>query len=537
MKFVAFCAFLSLTAVPCLTWAATSCDGAGNCYIRAASSCTSSCGATWSAAYSGFGTGASQINPASMTRGVTYWIAAGNYGTVNFSTAASGTSVITVNVATTSSHGPDSTWSNSYAGQAQFGGDSAISTSYWVISGQSWGSPCSGLMACNLDSAYNLYFLNTTHLGSTDDILTVGPGTNISITYADLQGPGTAANWSTVNGNSDDGLDVSTGNGAQETDNLYVGYSYIHDATVDLVGSNGQSSVSNVNGSGHIFEHDAFSRNWHGGTGTDDPHTQAMSECVTNFTVRYNIFYDTVEDGTIDINVSNTCPISNWAIYGNEIYWDNSVPSNRIALVGGILGMYGETITGYFYVVNNTVANLSPLSGANVNMSLMWICGTSCNSSASGATIVVANNLFWQSGSAGGSGKAVDYSCDSTCTTEVPSISDYNVGYCPTSGCTGGTGYSPQGSHDIATNSGNPFVNFDGSSNFNVALNTDTSAGTAVTGWASIPSGCTSGVNCMNVDGFGVIRGANGTIDRGALQISGSSSAPSSPPAPDATVH
>jgi hypothetical protein len=64
-------------------FAATGCDGSGNCYVRAGATGTGT-GSSWTNAYTGFGTGAGQINPASMSRGVIYSVASGNYGTPTF---------------------------------------------------------------------------------------------------------------------------------------------------------------------------------------------------------------------------------------------------------------------------------------------------------------------------------------------------------------------------------------------------------------------------------------------------------------------
>src|SRR5579863_6175079 len=117
-------------------WAASGCDGAGNCYIRSGASGAGD-GSSWTDAYTGFGSGSGKANPSSLSRGTTYWLAAGSYGGVTFNTPASGSSAITIEAATSSSHGPATDWNNSYAGQAVFG-ESAITTSYWTITGQTW---------------------------------------------------------------------------------------------------------------------------------------------------------------------------------------------------------------------------------------------------------------------------------------------------------------------------------------------------------------------------------------------------------------
>ncbi len=516
---------LLLLVCPILAWA-SNCDGSGNCYVYAGASGSGN-GSSWTNACPGFtGTCA----PSNMTRGVTYWVAAGNYGGVTFSTPASGTSVITIEAATTSSHGPASDWNNSFAGQAAFS-ESSITTSYWTINGQSWsGSSCTGLSACSVDAAYNIYFHNASDGGGSAGALIVGPGTNYTIEYVDMQGTGTPSNWATQNGNSDDGFVTNTNSGTATVNNVYVGYSYIHDVGADLVGSNAQASSTNNNGSGHTYEHDFFARNWHGNTGSSATHTQAMSECVSNFHVIYNVFFDTVEDGVIDVNVPAECTMSNWYVYGNTIEWDNNVPAIRQALADGFIGFFGETVSGVVQVYNNTFANIT-CSGCNVNLNTMFICGTSCGSSGT-ATITIYNNLFWESGSSGGSGTAGDWVCDSTCTSEIPTA-DYNQGYCPSTGCPNGGGYSGSGAHDLQSNTGNPFVNFDGTSNFNVSLAADTPAGLSVPNWSTTPTGCSG--NCENIDPLGLTRGSDGTIDRGAFQIAGGTK-PAAPTNLTATV-
>lgn len=511
---------LLLLVSPILAWA-SNCDGSGNCYVYGGANGTGN-GSSWTNACTGF-TGT--CDPSNMTRGVTYWVAAGSYGGVTFSTADSGTSVITIEAATASNHGPASDWSSSFAGQAVFG-ESAITTDYWVVNGQSWsGTSCSGLETCGVDAAYNIYFHNTADMSG--DALAVGPGTNYTLEYVDMQGPHTLSSWGTnpSSDESDDGF-VTNVNGSAGTNNVYVGYSYIHDVGADLVGSNEQAT-SGVSGTGHTYDHDFFARNWYTCTGSNCTHTQAMSECTSNLTVRYSVFFDTVEDGVIDINVPTNCPFSNWYIYGNTIEWDNNVPSIRQALADGFLGFFGETVSGVVQVYNNTFANVTAGSGGNVNVSILFVCGASCGANNSTGTITLYNNLFWESGSSGGSGPAVDFVCDSSCSTETPTA-DYNQGYCPTTGCPNGGGYSPSGSNDVESNTGNPFVNFDGSSNFNVSLTANTSAGTSPSGWSTTPSGCSG--NCENIDPAGVTRGANGTVDRGAFQIAGGGATAPAPP-------
>jgi hypothetical protein len=70
----------------------------------------------------------------------------------------------------------------------------------------------------------------------------------------------------------------------------------------------------------------------------------------------------------------------------------------------------------------------------------------------------------------------------------------------------------------------NPFATWDGSGspiypyeNLNFQLASDTAAGD--NSFATIPAGCTPSVNCANVSFNGLIYGANGVYDRGAMQL------------------
>lgn len=525
---------LSLFACLSANASLSNCDGAGNCYVNPSVVGGSGNGSSWTNACSSLSASACAVG--SGTRPATpmnVWVATGTYTSQTFGLTANGTNVVTIIAPTASNHGTSTGYSSALLGTATFGADSTATTSYWAFNGQEWaGSSCTGLAACGVDAAYHIYFHNATDFGGW--ALNVGQGQNYNLSYVDLGGPYTISNWST-NPASDQPNDVfiTSNSTTNPVNNVYVGYSYLHEAGADIVGSNGQSSSTNVNGDSHTYEHDFFARNWYTCTSTNCTHTQAMSECTTNLVVRYNVFFDTVEDGVIDINVSNTCPIAGWSLYGNTIEWDNNIPSIRQALVGSFVGGFGQTIASgqTVNIYNNTMANVGgQYTGANVQAA--WFCWSTGVGSTNAGTVNIYNNLFWQSGNSSGGGTASDVACGT-----IPGTSnvDYTQGFCPGTGCTHGAGYSPTGAHSLNSNTGNPFVNFDGTSNFNVSLAANTSAGLSIPGWTTAPS---TGFNLgssgyYNLDPFTVTRGVNGTIDRGAFQIgSPIANAPSfSPPA------
>ena len=66
-------------------------------------------------------------------RGNTYYLVDGSYGSKTFSTAVSGTTLITIKKATESDYGGLSNWSSTYGdGQAIFTGEVSFRSSYWL---------------------------------------------------------------------------------------------------------------------------------------------------------------------------------------------------------------------------------------------------------------------------------------------------------------------------------------------------------------------------------------------------------------------
>ena len=58
--------------------------------------------------------------PSSLTRGVTYYVAAGTYPNHVFQDADSGSTLITIQAPTSAVHGTNTGWSSAYQGQAVF---------------------------------------------------------------------------------------------------------------------------------------------------------------------------------------------------------------------------------------------------------------------------------------------------------------------------------------------------------------------------------------------------------------------------------
>ena len=96
-------------------------------YVNAGASGNGS-GMDWSNAYTDL--------PASLQRGATYYVAAGNYGSHFFNDAVSGTSFITIKKATVSDHGATNGWLAAYANQAVFVAPLKFRTGNYTFNGQ-----------------------------------------------------------------------------------------------------------------------------------------------------------------------------------------------------------------------------------------------------------------------------------------------------------------------------------------------------------------------------------------------------------------
>jgi hypothetical protein len=454
--------------------------------------------------------GKGQIDPSAMSRGTTYWIAAGDYGSPHFSTPDNGTLTITVEAATNGNSGPATDWKRTYAGVAGFGADTAVTTDYWTFNGQAWPSPCSGLPACGV-TGFTLYFHNTTDGSASGASLSV-TGSDVRVQYAEIEG---------INDGSSDDVGINTNCSANLVNNFYLGYSYIHDVGVDLFAGQYFCGANNYTGSNYIFEHNMFAHNHRGDV---HQHAQAIATGAQNLVVRYNTFYDIGSSGVVTDPFAGFPTLSNWYVYANTVYWDKSFTAG---IGDGLVGLFGETFSGNLYIVNNTMANInSPAcaaSGFACNSFALFVCDStsSCglnntcgtSSDCGNPIVVVANNLWYDPSAAQGvyqSGRNIAWN---------PTTNDFNQAYCPSSGCSYGGSFTAQGSHDLQSNTGNPFVNFDGQSNFNVSLLGHTSAGTPA--YISSPQGCTANLNCIGTDPLGVARGTGGVWDRGAFQVSG----------------
>ena len=485
LRVISAVCLLTCLAIPTLAVAGTGCDGAGNCYVRAGAAGTGT-GASWTNAYTGFGTGAGQMNPSSMTGGVTYWMGAGTYSAPTWTASGSSGSPITVEAATAAVHGPDATWSSGYAGQVVFSGVTTLTGSYWTINGQSSGA------TYPTNTAQNIKFWNASN-GSQWAFGNGGTGsyTNWTLEYVEILGTNTAGASYT-----DEGFECGGGTTAT-CSNINLLYDWIHAAGTDLISSNSWNT-SNP-GTGWVIDHTWLDHNCADqDCGPSGTHAQGAQLTVSNLTISNSVWQDMMSSGFItDANGdTGTGPAkSKWLIYGNIFFWDATFAAGGVQTMGegdGIIGDFNSAPTASVFENNTIYGIISTGSGScsssawyavpsdSITENNLWEDTTNCNPSNSSSAGTWNYNTYGKNSS------------DSSDTSSQKQSTSSELLSSPTASTLAG-----------------------------FALAANTSAG------ATISTLCST-------DMLGVARGTNGTWDRGAEQLGSTTSASASPNPPAA---
>jgi hypothetical protein len=305
---------------------------AANHYVRAGATGLNN-GSDWENAYKAL--------PSNLTRGDTYYIAAGNYPGRTFGTPADGTTPITIKKATVADHGTNAGWSDADGfGQARFSGGFIFTSSHWIVDGQTGGG------AANLWSG-NFGF-KITETGDTRAVIKIGQGgtsNNITIRHVDLQGKGSVSN--SGGSISNDGLAI------YGSSNITV--SYFRMAGIgrcpffvsprNLLVEHGW--VQSFYGSASV--HSEVASIW------------GFSGPVGDVTFRNNLFTDIQSTGGLMWdNASNNS--ARMLVYGNVFYKPAGARwSKANGLIGGWTGGNGEEYHNVS-VYNNTFINVDQAS-------------------------------------------------------------------------------------------------------------------------------------------------------------------------------
>lgn len=275
--------------------------------------------------------------PSTLTRGDTYYVADGSYGSYTFKTAASGSTRIYIKKAIASDHGTDTGWLSSYGdGQAIFTATIYFNTSYWTFDGQT-GSGKAGY-------GFKIITSGANKLLRFDNVPSY-----ITVSHVEMQHRG-------INTESGDDIIYTLG-----ANHLTISRSYLHDC--------GRAPILLRGTTDSIFEYLYVARNW----STATEHSEGIS--AYNGTNRNIVRYSTWEDitGTGVIMFDG----DGWELYGNVLFYTPGFTGSTGN--GAIATWTGYTVTNA-KVYNNTFVNLKgwdtgiwfDLGGSNKSYNNLW---------------------------------------------------------------------------------------------------------------------------------------------------------------------
>ena len=296
---------------------------AANHYVRKGASGNGT-GTDWTNACTDF-TGSCAA--ASLVRGDTYYVAAGAYASPTFKAPDSGSTMITVVRATTGSHGTSTGWSDSYDGQATFGGHIIFNSDYWVLDGVTGGGPSNwmgpmGFSISPTDANPGIDIGSTKYVtirhievygnqndsgggGTAQDGVASGGATNFTLSYWYIHNMGRCIfffvpiNTALIEyGYS--GLYVSTSAAHAEIASIWGGSNGIQFAYNMFAYSAGTGGLifdnhENPNGAGmQVYGNVFYDANgtWQGGNGAIGGWTGANGEQYHNVSIYNNTFYN-----------------------------------------------------------------------------------------------------------------------------------------------------------------------------------------------------------------------------------------------------
>jgi hypothetical protein len=405
----------------------------------------------------------STLTGSNWVRGDTYYLKEGTYGSIDCTTAASGSTYVYIKkCADTTCQAITGYSSSDHDGQAVFSKSSDdgiyISSSYWDIDGVVGGGPESW------ESGHGIY-ITTSQGASHSNINIVGSSiSHINIRHVETLG-------STPNGDTSNFADAhirASDTPAVVTDVL-IEYCYGHSS--DGVFIDGRGGGDN----NWTIQYNKFEYN----ESSALSHAEAIqSDDGSNWIIRYNVWEDI--EGTAVCAMGDNDSVK---IYGNIFQWTADYPrtgqgGDGVSFVAGC--GTSQTCTVYYY--NNTFADYSDGWGSGGNAFLSCAIATS--------TISIKNNI-WRNPS------RIRY-------TLVPVGSfDYNAYY------SSDNGGADNGEHSFTFNN-DPFLNIE---NLQL-LNTD-GYGVNDTNYAAGDSAI--GIE-YNTDMLGTTRGSDNVWDMGAFE-------------------
>lgn len=332
----------------------------------------------------GAGTGADWTNaytdlPATFTRGETYYVADGSYGSHDFTTAESGSTYITIKKATSSDHGISTGWSSSYGtGEAVFTPRLNFRTSYWKFDGVTGGGPGSW------DTGHG-FVVDGSGWGNTPLVIigykfvTATQDVNY-VQFSHVAFRATAGYWTGA-------LDMGSASGRTNS-NITVSYCYLPPEIETARVQMGGVTVNNL-----IIEKTYFK-----GAKTDVAHhfTNIRLQSNTEVDLRYNLFEDWLPTGCIGAYERT---MINVRIYGN-VFWNTpgyttgsangtiyTVNSGSATLVLSNWRIYNNSFVNiYQYTIINLDAYFGSVSGCIAKNNIFYNCNATGTPMRNGVT-------------------------------------------------------------------------------------------------------------------------------------------------------
>jgi hypothetical protein len=365
---------------------ATACGQTGACYVRAGATGSGS-GYDWTNAYSAL--------PATLTRGVTYYVAGGRYGNYGAATPLAGTSLITIQAATLALHGTSVGWSNDYATDARGSGSNQaifngmyFTTGYWTVDGSQGysGVGCGPTDAngyvvagsgCNIEIAGRAGRSDFSVCSGSEFGLKECP-THITASYIEIAGCGYDCSSSTLEvGIADNSNGGASLNGGGK--NFTFSHFYIHQVRGVPVFWERADTVT--------LEHSYIV----GNASSTANHAEGIADMGTqNVTISMNAFVAIEGSGYIvELDrggCRGTCTADNWKIHENLFAYDRE---NRLScqtndcnngIGDGVIACINALVCTNWHIYQNTFANIYGLQAGlcedctgegNVNSS--WI--------------------------------------------------------------------------------------------------------------------------------------------------------------------
>ena len=303
--------------------------------------------------------------PATLVRGATYYVAGGNYASYTFSTADSGTSMITIRRATAANHGPAGGWSSAYDSQVVFTGPLTFLTDYWLLDGQQRAGWTNGYgIKVQWVSGTGVHLIDLAPLGGS-----IG---NNSVRYVEVAGSAMR-----------DGVTQDRGIQFCGGSNYTIEYCYIHD--------NDNCPFLSRDVKNATIQYCYLARNHY--TAAQHSEGWSISGNCTNIVVRFNQWID-IEGTALICTPTVGHPqcggpsLCNWYIYGNVFAYTSWGNANSQGFGDGIFYLFDTQAHGDMMFYNNTIANIQ--KGLSVSIG----CDNSGGSDGCADHLYVRNNLF-----------------------------------------------------------------------------------------------------------------------------------------------